>query len=267
MPTKESLVRRTIIKDPLCDHCRSASENPLHALWSCHELDIVCSNLELWSFKSAVQFLDFKELLSSIIMQEKNLEVFAITMWSIWTQRNQARLHQAACALHQVAQLSRERLAEFLASQVALDTHSRPIRWSNCHWQPPPQEYVKINFDGAVFPKENKVGIDVVIRNNMGLVNAYSGDEVHALAAAMTLSFASNIGISRAVLKGDSWVVIKALMEDNFSLASFGFLVEDVKGQSQNFDQLLYSHTKKEEAMSTKMMLETASMKFKIGKV
>lgn len=31
MPIKENLVRRTIIEDPWCDHCLSASENPLHA--------------------------------------------------------------------------------------------------------------------------------------------------------------------------------------------------------------------------------------------
>lgn len=73
------------------------------------------------------------------------------------------------------------------------------------------------------------------------LPNASTGDEVEALAVAMALSFASNVGISHVVLKGDSWVVIKALMEDDFSLASFSLLLEDVKGQFQNFDQLLFS--------------------------
>ena len=32
MPTKASLVRRTIIDDPLCDRCHEVHENPLHAL-------------------------------------------------------------------------------------------------------------------------------------------------------------------------------------------------------------------------------------------
>jgi len=41
MPTKEALVRRTIIDDPLCDHCHEAQESPLHALWLCKELDTV----------------------------------------------------------------------------------------------------------------------------------------------------------------------------------------------------------------------------------
>ena len=45
----------------------------------------------------------------------------------------------------------------------------------------------------------------------------------------MALSFASDIGISGAVLEGDSWVVIKDLMEDDSTLASYGLLVGDVK--------------------------------------
>ena len=59
------------------------------------------------------------------------------------------------------------------------------------------------------------------------LPQAYSGVEVEALAAAMALSFASDISFSRAVLEGDSWVVIKALMEDDSALASYGLLVDD----------------------------------------
>ena len=47
MPTKESLVQRTIIEDPLCDCYHVASENPFHTIWSCTELDIVWSDLEL----------------------------------------------------------------------------------------------------------------------------------------------------------------------------------------------------------------------------
>ena len=39
---------------------------------------------------------------------------------------------------------------------------------------------------------------------------AYNGVDVKAMAAAMTLLLATNIGISRVVLKGNSWVVIKA---------------------------------------------------------
>ena len=35
LPTKQNLVRRTIIQNPSCDHCSLQAEETLHALWSC----------------------------------------------------------------------------------------------------------------------------------------------------------------------------------------------------------------------------------------
>ena len=101
-PTKGSLVRRTIIDDPLCDRCHEAHETPLHALclWLCKEIDIVWDDSELWSYQREVQFLSFKELPSWLIVQKQNVELFAMTIWLVWSQRNQVRLNHSATTLH-----------------------------------------------------------------------------------------------------------------------------------------------------------------------
>ena len=78
------------------------------------------------------------------------------------------------------------------------------------------------------------------------LPQAYHVEEVKAQATAKALSFAREIGVSKAILEGDSLVLIKALADENNSLASFGLLVDDVKELSQGINQLLYSHTKRE---------------------
>ena len=122
-------------------------------------------------------------------------------------------------------------------------------------WQPPPADLMKINFGGAVFSNANAVGIGMVIRNNSGQViascseqlsQAYNGNEIEALAAAKAVSFAAEIGITKAVLEGDSLTIMKALSSDHSSLAPFGLLIDDVKFSAKNFDQLLYSHVKGE---------------------
>ena len=54
MPTKASLVRRTIIDDPLSDRYHEVHETLLHALWLCKEIDIVWDDNELWSYRTQV---------------------------------------------------------------------------------------------------------------------------------------------------------------------------------------------------------------------
>ncbi|KAK9983964.1 hypothetical protein SO802_033489 [Lithocarpus litseifolius] len=255
LPTKCSLFWRKITEEDLCVRCRAATENSLHALWSCTELDLVWEDPELWSFRNEVQFLSFKELLSWIIKHTQLLELFAVTVWSIWNQRNHVRLNQPADAIHQIAYLSKKWLAEYQARQVSPGPsliHTQPTR---CRWLPPPSGAVKINFDGATFPKEKKSGIGVVIRDTRGLVIASCSKVVHqvlsvsdieALAAAWALSFASDVGVRQAILEGDSLTVISDLREDGKVLAPYGLLLEDVKVLSLHFEELRYSHTKRE---------------------
>ena len=120
---------------------------------------------------------------------------------------------------------------------------------------PPPANLVKINFDSTVFSNDNFSGVRAVIRDENGLVlgscmkrlpQPYSAVEVEALAAAITLAFANNLGVTRVILEGDSLVVIKALKEEEQLLSPTGLLLKDVKMLSQSFQKLLYSHTKRE---------------------
>ena len=52
---------------------------------------------------------------------------------------------------------------------VALDISRSPAR---VRLIPPPQPLLKVNFDGAVFNEDRKVGVMIVIRNCLGQVMA-----------------------------------------------------------------------------------------------
>ena len=71
---------------------------------------------------------------------------------------------------------------------------------------------------------------------------AYNRGEAKTMAAAVALSFASEIGIKRVILEGDSLSVIKSLRENVKVLSPIGLLLEDVMALSQNFDELLSHH-------------------------
>ena len=163
--------------------------------------------------------------------------------------------NQLADAIHQIAHLSKNWLVEFQARHVSLNSvpiHTQPTRHT---WKPPPSGTFKINFDGAIFPMEKKSSIGVVIRDSRGLVIASCSKVVHqvlgacdveAMAAMWALSFASNVGVKRAVLEGDSMVVILGLREDGKVLVPYRLLLEDARILSEQFDELRYSHTKRE---------------------
>ena len=131
-------------------------------------------------------------------------------VWSIWHQRNQVRVRAPAIALHHVAKVSRISLTEYHSrlSDTELQVEPRSHH-SQTKWLPTPVNLDKINFDGAVFSKENISGIGVVVRDENGLVlgscskrlpQAYSVMETEAMAAATALVFASELGVRQAIL-------------------------------------------------------------------
>lgn len=157
MPTKSALFRWTITTDPHCVRCQASSKSSLHALWSCPELDLVWSDVELWGVRGAVQLVDFKELLSWLIRNNHHLELFAVTVWKVWNQRNRGHLNQPADSLHQIAHISKAWLADYHARQVDSDMPVRQNQRTRRHWKPPLAELFKINFDGAIFLYEKKI--------------------------------------------------------------------------------------------------------------
>ena len=105
---------------------------------------------------------------------------------------------------------------------------------------------VKINFDGAIFCRENKSGIRVVIRDCSGSVltsyskkisQAFKSSEVEALAVVTALSFATKVGITEVVLECDSMEVIQALIQPGSTLSSIGPWIDDSKVLANDFVQ------------------------------
>ena len=148
--------------------------------------------------------------------------------------------------------MAHDRFAEYKVVQPSQLT-SRLTR--RARWKPPDLVPFKINFDGAISAEEKCSGLGVIIRNQEGLVTAAMSMrvpqqlqpiEIEALAAHKALEFAREVGISEAVLEGDSLLVMKALNTKNIGLAPFGLLLHDSVLLFTSFSKLSYSHTKRE---------------------
>ena len=75
----------------------------------------------------------------------------------------------------------------------------------------------------------------------------YTTLEIEPLAASTALEFALDMGFGQAVLETDSLVLANALINDSPYLSSDGLLIEDIRFQASSFNQLLYSHVKRED--------------------
>ena len=104
-------------------------------------------------------------------------------------------------------------------------------------WQPPARSWYKVNFDGALFEKDQCAGIGVMMWNDQGLVMAslsqriplpFTVIEVEALAAHRAIEFAAEIGLDGVIMEGDSKVLINTLRSKRQSLAQFGHIVRDM---------------------------------------
>ena len=66
------------------------------------------------------------------------------------------------------------------------------------------------------------------------------------MVESTTLQFASDSGFTYAVLESDSQVLVNALCNDTIFLSSNGLLIEDIRLNARFFNQLHYSHIKRE---------------------
>ena len=114
---------------------------------------------------------------------------------------------------------------------------------------------VKINFDGALFSKEQKSGIGVIIRDAQGVVLVslsrtfscvYSPFEVEGVVAASTLQLVFELEFQEVILEGDCQFLMHALKYDSPFLSTDSIILDVVRSKARCFSKLQYSHVKRE---------------------
>ena len=175
-----------------------------------------------------------------------------MVVWALWTWRNNLRLGKNVENLDHLLQRARERVSEFSQHNTARGAlGGSPIT----SWQPPSPGQYKVNVDGALFAVENTAGLGVVIKDEHGQVIVSLFEriplpstviEVEALAARRGMELAVETGFRNIVLESDSQILITALREDFYSLASFGHLVKDIQFTATYLSSINYTHVRRQ---------------------
>nr|XP_023870614.1 uncharacterized protein LOC111983184 [Quercus suber]POE88579.1 putative ribonuclease h protein [Quercus suber] len=171
----------------------------------------------------------------------------------LWTCRNQLRVGGKVMQLQSISSLASENLLEFQNASASPCPVAKVAVLTR--WLPPPKDWVNVNFNGAIFQKENLAGLGYIVQNDEGLVMAAftqiiplptSVEMVEVLAACSAIGFAKELSLSQVILEGDSDTIIRALFSGGFDSSSFEHIIRDIKLLSSVFQNLSFNHTRRQ---------------------
>lgn len=176
------------------------------------------------------------------------MALLAFMSWALWNRRNQIRTNQNACPLDQIMNISKERKREF---QLLNPRAPRQLHKKHTRWKPLATDLLKVNYDEAIFQDQGRAGIGVVIHNSKGAIMASLSQQiplpttvaqVEALAARRAIELVVELGVTRAIIEGDSETICQELSNLSPSLALHGLLIKDAQQLVTAFTDISFSY-------------------------
>ena len=258
LPTKASLKKRNMVQDQTCDGCRAGAETTGRLFWSCPKAREVWS----WSMLAVLPIRDsvqsFIELLWKLMVEDrvdedKVAQVVCIA-WTMWNNRNVIRIGRKGQTGREMVYWAQHYLEEYKATTACNDSKVTKVDTRGA-WVPPPRNVFKVNVDAAVFAQQKAVGIGVIIRDDMGRLEAalskrldapLGAVEAEAMAYKTRLLFAKDIGIQEVVIEGDSLIIHHALSDDSNPPISVSAIIQGMQELCEVFYKIEFSHVRRQ---------------------
>jgi hypothetical protein len=240
LPTKCSLFKKGIVKDPYCPFCLEHMETIFHSLWSCPSSVAVWQESLRRIQKLALMDLEGRGLL---IQLWKKLEAVEFdealsTLRLIWLRRNAYVFDRGFSPPSQLISEARLDLLGYKEAQDRLDKEKAPRSPLLTRWTRPPRGWMKANWAASIDEGRKQMGLGVVVRDaGGGFVAALSktvpfiSDSIsaEAIAAWESVKFCEAHHWLQVLFEGDSSAIASALTHDLPCLQSFGHLIADTR--------------------------------------
>ncbi|KAL0310472.1 UNVERIFIED_CONTAM: putative mitochondrial protein [Sesamum calycinum] len=168
LPTGVNLNHRMQEDSFACPLCHAEKEDTEHAFLRCPYARQVWNLFQLrWALvsDSSTDSCAWMERLAKGIGYEE-FDLFLIICWAIWWNRNRTLMEHITLLPDELIKFAFHYLQTYRqvhASPEYITFASAPARWSS-----PGTNWVKINFDGAIFQSTMELGIGVVARDASG---------------------------------------------------------------------------------------------------
>jgi ribonuclease HI len=223
--------------DTTCPVCHRLDEDGGHTFLKCKMVKACWNSLGLGAVRNLLlQCSSAHAMLEELWKCGEAEQLKALTlMWEWWSFRNKANAgdgssnHLAVCG----------RVERHMVDFKCLKSPAIPPKPPDItNWVRPPENQVKINFDGAFNQASGEGGWGYIIRDQAGdFVAAGSGISVHlrdplhseAVACLAAVSGAIRVGANRIIFESDASNLVQALKTNELDKSSIGALLMEVR--------------------------------------
>ena len=234
------IARIGIELDTSCPVCHRKNEDGGHIFLKCKHAKECWGRLGLGETREKLlPCSSAHHMFAELWKCDENIQLKAtIFMWEWWNVRNKANAGEvvpnAQTICHGVESLG----VDFLMLRVP-DKPPKPPDLSR--WVKPPENFVKVNFDGAFSQISGSGGWGYVIHDQAGVfVAAGAGNSVHlrsplhseAVACLAAIDGAIRVGANKIIFESDASVLVQALNSYDYDKSTIGVLVKEARSLS-----------------------------------
>ncbi|KAL4388182.1 hypothetical protein GQ457_09G012370 [Hibiscus cannabinus] len=221
LPTRSNLSSRHLVNDYSCPFCSHSPETVQHLGFECNVTKQILAALHI-NIPVRDPNLEWLSWLDYCIssLSKSSAALLFITFWAIWGFRNRLVHENVLPALDSYVMFIRTYAAEYTTSQMVLNRPSLP---SPSHWNPPPGNLIKVNFD-ATF--DNNSFSSTAVFPHSYVPNSCAAE---AQACLDAVSLAHELSFHNIIIEGDSLTVIKKLNSASIDRSLISMSISDVK--------------------------------------
>jgi ribonuclease HI len=223
--------------DTACPVCHRLNEDGGHVFLKCKMVKACWSSLGLADTRDLLLPCNSAQsMLEELWKCDTEVQLKALTlMWEWWGFRNKVNSGDASANSLEVCHLVEKHMVDFKSMKLPAIPPKPPDQHK---WAKPPDNQVKVNFDGAFDYITGSGGWGYIIRDQAGdFVAAGSGKSVHlryslhseAVACLAAINGAIRIGANRIIFESDASNLVQALKSTDYDKSSIGVLMKEAR--------------------------------------
>jgi ribonuclease HI len=255
LPMRRNIARRGMSIDTRCPVCFRLDEDGGHLFFKCKQVKHCWRAMQMEDVRlSLVEKASGADVVKEVMKFDEQRRAATIyLLWCWWEARNKANAGERKLSTDEVVHRAQFLAAELFMNQNENENRRQGGTHNITRWQPPPEDILKLNFDGAFLKEQRQGAWGFVIRDATGtgmgsgkLLAVFDAMSAEAAACIEALRAASMLGISRIIIESDSSNLIKALQTPLYDQAPGGLLYKEAREEIRlNFNVFSFNHCKR----------------------